>query len=96
MSHNVRHLVVSAVIHALHGVENASLHGFESVLDVGDGTLQDYIRSIVEEPVLVHSAEVMHSGGVESVHRLIVGVLFLRSGVLLFEFVFVFYFVAHV
>ena len=37
------------------------------------GSLQDDIRSIVEEPVLIHSAEVMYSISIESVHRLIIG-----------------------
>lgn len=72
VSHDVRHLVVSSIVHSFHGVEDTSLHRFETVLDVRNGTLQDDIRSIVEEPVLVHAAEMVYSGGVKSVHRLVV------------------------
>ena len=72
VSHDVRHLVVSSIVHSFHGVEDTSLHRFETILDVRNGTLQDDIRSIVEEPVLVHAAEMVYSGGVKSVHRLVV------------------------
>ena len=107
VSHDVRHFVVPAVVHAFHGVEYAPLHGFEPVLDVWHGTFQDDIRCVVEEPVLVHSAEMVHGGGIEPVHRLVVGVIVCDSILIVFfrtiaesvstlQFVIVFYFVAHV
>ena len=40
VSHDVRHLVEASVIHPLHRMENASLHGFQTVLDMGDSTLK--------------------------------------------------------
>ena len=43
MAHDVGHLVVAAVIHALHAVHDASLHGLESVAYVRHCTLQDYV-----------------------------------------------------
>ena len=73
MSHNVGHLVVASVVHALHGVKNASLHGFQSVLYMGNGTFQDYIRGIVEEPVLIHAAQMVHGRSIKPVHWLVVG-----------------------
>ena len=93
MSHDVSHLVVSSVIHALHGVEDASLYGFQSVFDMRYGSLQDHIRCIVEEPVLIHSAEVMYGRSIKTVHRFVIGV-FLRR-IFLIYLVFIFNFVAH-
>jgi hypothetical protein len=43
MTHDVRHLVVSSVIHALHGVQYSTLNGFETIAYMRHGTLQDYI-----------------------------------------------------
>ena len=43
MAHDIRHFVVSAVIHALHRVHDASLYRFEAVFNIRDGTLQDYV-----------------------------------------------------
>ena len=34
MAHNVGHLIISAVVHALHRVQDAALHGLQTVLDV--------------------------------------------------------------
>ena len=75
VSHDVSHLVEATVVHALHRVENASLHRFQTVLDVGNGTLKNHVGGVVEKPVLIHSAKMMYGGCVETVHRLIVGVL---------------------
>ena len=74
VAHDVGHLVVAAVVHALHRVQDASLNGLQSVLDMGHGALQYHVGGVVEEPVLVHAAEVMHDRSVETVHRPIVGV----------------------
>ena len=76
VAHNVCHLVIPPVVHALHRVHDAALHGLEAVLNVGYGTLQDYVRGVVQKPVLVHSAQVVHHCCVKSVHRFIVGVAF--------------------
>ena len=55
MSHDVGHLIVASVVEQLHRVEYASLHGFESVTQVGNGALEDYVRGVVQKPVLVHT-----------------------------------------
>ena len=73
VAHDVRHLVISAVVHPLHRVHNSSLHGLETVLDVGNGAVENRIRRIVEEPRLIHPRQVVHHRGVEAVHRLVVG-----------------------
>ena len=80
VSHNVRHLVVSPVIHALHGVQDASLHGFQAIFDMWHGTIENGIAGIVEEPVLIHTAQMMHGGSVEAVYGFIVRVTFCRIG----------------
>ena len=43
VTHNIRHLVITTVVHTLHRMEDASLHRFQSVLDMGDGTLKYYV-----------------------------------------------------
>ena len=39
MTYDVGHLIISAVVHTLHRVQNAALYGFQSVLDMWHGTL---------------------------------------------------------
>ena len=68
LSHDVRHFVHLAVVHAFHRVQDAALHGFQTVLYRGDGTFQYHIRSIVQEPVLVHARQVI-------LHSIIEGIL---------------------
>ena len=57
LAHDVGHLVVAPVVDGLHGVENAPLHGFQPVLDMRHGALQDHVRSVVQEPVAVHARQ---------------------------------------
>ena len=61
LADDVGDLVVAAVVHALHGVQDAALHGLQTVLDMGHGTLQDHVGGIVEEPVLVHARKLAHA-----------------------------------
>ena len=61
VAHNIGHFVVTSVIHALHGMEDAPLHGFEAVHNVWDSAFQDYIGSIIQEPVLVHLVQMMRN-----------------------------------
>ena len=82
VSHNVGHLVVAAVVHLLHRVQNTSLHGLQSVVYMRHGTLQYHVRGIVQEPVLIHAREVVHGRGVEAVYGLIVAVLVVLQVVL--------------
>ena len=70
VSHDVGHLVVASVVHALHRVQYSPLHGLQSVLDMRHGALEDDVRRIIEKPVLVHPAEVMHGRSVKPVDRL--------------------------
>ena len=74
VTYNVRYLVISAIVHALHGVQNAALYGFQTVLDMWHGTLQNNIGGVVQEPVLIHAAQMVYGGSVETVYGLIVGV----------------------
>ena len=43
VAHDVGHLVVAAVVHALHGVQYAPLHGFQSVLYMRNGPFQYHV-----------------------------------------------------
>jgi hypothetical protein len=61
MTHDVRHLVVTTIVHTLHGVQDTTLYGLETVAYMRHGTLQDYIRGIVQKPILVHTAEMVNS-----------------------------------
>ena len=47
MAHDVCHFIISSVVHPLHRVEDASLHGFQSVAQMGHGSLEDYVRGII-------------------------------------------------
>ena len=87
MTHDVGHLVVSAVVHSFHRVEYASLHRFQSVAQMGHGTLQDYIAGVIQEPVLIHAAEMVNRCGIKAVAWFIVGMLF--------RLLYIFYFVIH-
>ena len=44
---NVGHLVVATIVHALHGVKDATLHWLESIVEMRHSTLQNHIGSIV-------------------------------------------------
>ena len=59
VAHDVGHLVVTPVFHAPHGVQDAPLHGLQSVHDVGYGAFQYHVRGIVQKPVLVHAAQLV-------------------------------------
>ena len=60
LSNDVSHLVVAAIIDYLHGMQDATLHRLQSVGQVRHGTLQDDVTRIVEEPVLVHAAQMVY------------------------------------
>ena len=57
MTDDVCHLVVATVVHTLHRVQNTSLHRLQTVLDVGHSALQDYVRGVIQKPILIHSRE---------------------------------------
>lgn len=59
VAHDVGHFVESPVVKGVHGVEYASLHGFQSVVDMRYGTLEDYVGCIFEKPALVHASQLV-------------------------------------
>ncbi len=69
LSDDVCHFVVSAIVDALHGMEDTPLHGLESVVDIRNGSFEDDIGGIVEEPVLIHTGEVVLDAVVEVAER---------------------------
>ena len=50
---DVRHLVEPAVVHDLHGLHEAPLHGLEPVRHVGDGPVRDHVGRILQEVLAV-------------------------------------------
>ena len=59
MAHDVGHLIIAAIVQALHGMENAALYGFQAIADMRHGTFEDDIRGVVEKPRLKHSRQLM-------------------------------------
>ena len=43
ITHNVGHLIITAIIHALHGVQNTALHRLKAIHNMGHGTLQNHV-----------------------------------------------------
>ena len=77
-------------------MEDASLHGFQTVAQMRHGTLEDHVGSVIQEPVLVHATEVVYCCRIEAVYGFIVGMaLFLVFRRLLFQNLFAFCFVVH-
>ena len=72
VSHDVCHLVIASVFHTPHGVQDTPLHGFQSVHDVGYGTFQDYVRGIIQEPVLIHAAQLVLDVCIIGIRRFII------------------------
>ena len=79
MADDVCHFVEASVVHTFHRVQDASLHRFQAVFNVGDGPFQNNIAGIVKKPVLVHPAKVMHCGSIEAVNRAVAAVGFCLS-----------------
>ena len=60
VAHNVGHLVVAAVLQLRHGVQDAALHGFQSIQNVGQGAVEDGVGGVVQIPVLEHRLHIDH------------------------------------
>ena len=45
----------------LHRMHNTTLYRLQAIVDVGHSTLEDYIRSVVQEPILVHTRKFPHA-----------------------------------
>ena len=76
MSYDICHLVVASVVQALHRVQDTSLNRLQSIVDMRNRTFQNNIRSIVQKPVLVHTAQLVFYSFVALVDRLIVRMCF--------------------
>ena len=89
LAHDVGHLVVSPVFHAAHGMQDAALHGFQSVGHMGHSTLQDDVGGVIQEPVLVHPAQAVTHIPALGVGGFVIGMFGIpfRQGILV-QFVF--------
>ena len=54
---DVGDLVVAAVVHFLHGVQDAALDGLEAVVEVRHGALEDDVAGVIEEIVGIHRSK---------------------------------------
>jgi len=54
------HLLVAAVVVFEKGMQNAALNRLESVFVVGDGTVQNHVASVVQEPPVVEFFKVVY------------------------------------
>ena len=61
LAHHVGHLIISSVVDPPHGVQDASLHRLQPVVDVWHGPLQDHVRGIIQEPALIHARQMAHA-----------------------------------
>ncbi len=51
---NVGHFVVTTVVQLFGGVQNPPLHGLEAIVQMRDGTLEDYVAGVIQEIVGIH------------------------------------------
>ena len=59
LTDDVGYLVVLAVIDRLHRMQDTALHRLQTIFDRRHCTLQYHVRSIVQEPVLVHACQMI-------------------------------------
>ena len=52
---DVGHLMVAAVVHAFHGMQNAPLYRFQPVEQSGYGAFHNNVRGIIQKPVFVQA-----------------------------------------
>ena len=60
LSHDIGYFVVATIVNHLHGMEDAALNGFQTISKVRNGTLQNDVARLVEEPVLVHATQMVY------------------------------------
>lgn len=63
---DIGHLVVAAVFEFIHGVEDATLDGFEPVIDVRNSAFEDNVGGVVQKPIAVEIVDGfdLNGGGV--------------------------------
>ena len=74
VSYDIRHLVIPSVIHALHRVQDTPLNGFQTILYMRNGTFEDYVRGIIQEPVLVHTTKVVYGRSIKAITHCTLGI----------------------
>ena len=59
LSNDIGHFVHFTVINTLHCMQDTALNGFKTIFYRRDGTFKNDIRSIVQEPILVHACQMI-------------------------------------
>ena len=72
LADNVGYLVVLAVVHCFHRMQDTALNGLQAVLYRRNGSLKNDIRSIVQKPVLVHACQMIFDCVAEVSHEVLV------------------------
>ena len=54
VTHDVGHLVETTVLQFVHRVEDAALHGFQTVVNVGKGAVENDVGGVIQVPFAVH------------------------------------------
>ena len=62
VAHDTCHLVETAVVHLVHGMQNAALYRLEAVLKIGHGAVENRIARVVQEPAVVQLFQVVYVG----------------------------------
>ena len=60
VAHDARHLVETAVVHLVHGMQNTALHRLQAVLEIGHGAVENRIARVVQEPAVVQLFQVVY------------------------------------
>ena len=77
LADDIGYLVILAVIHRFHRMQDTPLHGLETILNSRNSALQDHIRRIIQEPILVHAGKMI-------LHSIIKSTLACHASVILF------------
>ena len=59
LAHDSGHFAVGSGIMFVHCVQNTSLNRLEAIHDIRDGSLENHVGRVVEEPVLEHARQLV-------------------------------------
>ena len=75
VAHDVCHLVETAILQLVHGVQDSALHGFQAVVNIRERSIQDDVGGVVEIPLAVHRLRENHFVQARIVMQLFVRIL---------------------
>ena len=60
LANDVRHFMIPSVGHLAQGMSEATLHGFQPVLNRGNGAFENHVGGVIQEIIFVHIAQRNH------------------------------------